>query len=150
DATATEAQPRRLPLGRDGRDPTGGTLADLNLKDAVIIGTIQTIALLPGVSRSGSTITAGIFAGLTREAATRFSFLLSIPALVGAGLLNVTDLAEAGAYSAPEIAAGVLAAFLSGYAAIRWLVTLVARGRLTGFAWYCIAAAIIALLALTL
>jgi undecaprenyl-diphosphatase len=122
----------------------------MSLKHALVIGAIQSVALLPGVSRSGSTITGGIFAGLTREAATRFSFLLSIPALVGAGLLKVADLTEVGGYTAVEIAVGVTAAFVAGYAAIRWLVALVAHERLTGFAWYCLAAGTIGLLGVTL
>jgi undecaprenyl-diphosphatase len=145
--TATATEPRvQLAVGHDEQDATGDTLADMSVQQALVIGMLQTVALLPGVSRSGSTITAGMFAGLTREAATRFSFLLSIPALVGASLLNVTELATAGEYSGLEIIAGVVAAFLSGYAAIRWLVSFVARERLTGFAWYCAIAGVIGLL----
>jgi undecaprenyl-diphosphatase len=144
-ATATEAR-MQLAVGRDEQDATGDTLADMSVQQAIVIGTLQTVALLPGISRSGSTIPAGMFTGLTREAATRFSFLLSIPALVGAGLLNISELAAASDYSGLEIITGVVAAFLSGYAAIRWLVSFVARERLTGFAWYCAAAGVIGLL----
>lgn len=131
----------RLPVGTDPTDPAGTSLQGVGLRHALLIGLAQCVALLPGVSRSGATITAGLATGLTREAATRFSFLLSLPALVGAGILKSGDLLEPGLYSASAIAAGVLAAFVSGYLAIRFLVALVARDRLTGFAYYCVFAA---------
>lgn len=131
-----------LPLGEDPADPAGVPLSGLTLRMALTAGLLQCLALLPGVSRSGSTIAGGVFAGLTREAATRFSFLLAIPALVGATVLSLPDLAEGGE-SLPELLGGALAAFASGYAAIRFLVALVSRERLTGFAWYCLAAAAI-------
>ncbi len=140
----------RANMGRDDRDPTGGTLVGLTAPRALLIGAFQSVALLPGVSRSGSTISGGMFAGLTREAATRFSFLLSIPALIGAAALNLTDLARPGGYGTLELLAGIAAAFGSGYAAIRWLVALVARERLTGFAWYCLVAGLVGLLAVAL
>ncbi|MEE8601725.1 undecaprenyl-diphosphate phosphatase [Euzebya tangerina] len=132
-----------LPLGVDDADPLGTTLADLTLKQVMIAGALQCLAVLPGVSRSGATITAGVFAGLTREAATRFSFLLVIPALVGATLLSLGDLGEAGSETAVELLVGIVAAFVSGYLAIRFLVALVSRERLTGFAYYCVAAAMV-------
>ena len=143
DATAPEATPAslvELPLGEDAADPAGTPLSGLTLRMAMTAGLVQCLALLPGVSRSGSTIAGGVFAGLTREAATRLSFLLAIPALVGATVLSLPDLAEGGE-SLPELLGGALAAFVSGYAAIRFLVALVSRERLTGFAWYCLAAA---------
>ena len=136
-----------LPVGDDGEDPAGQTLDRLSLRHAVTIGLFQAVAILPGVSRSGSTITAGMMSGLTREAATRFSFLLSLPALVGAFIVSLPDLSEAGSYSGPVIAGGVLASFIAGYAAIRFLVRLVARDRLTGFARYCIFLSIVTLIA---
>ncbi|MGH8933413.1 MAG: undecaprenyl-diphosphate phosphatase [Egibacteraceae bacterium] len=147
---AAKAMMTSAPMGRDDRDPAGGTLVDLTAPRALLIGAFQSVALLPGVSRSGSTISGGMFAGLTREAATRFSFLLSIPALIGAAALNMTDLARPGGYGALELLTGIVAAFGSGYAAIRWLVALVARERLTGFAWYCLVAGLVGLLAVAL
>jgi undecaprenyl-diphosphatase len=88
-------------------------------------------------------------AGLTRPAATRFSFLLALPALVGATVVSAPDLAGGDAmFSTPAIIAGILAAFLSGYLAIRWLLALVARDRLTGFAWYCFAVGGLSLVAI--
>lgn len=142
-STPAPSTARRLPAGADPSDPRGSTLQDLGLRHALLIGLVQCLALLPGVSRSGATITAGLATGLTREAATRFSFLLSLPALVGAGLLKADDLLEPGLYPAAAIAAGVLSAFVSGYLAIRFLVALVARERLTGFAVYCVFAAVV-------
>lgn len=134
---------RRLPTGDDAADPRGRSLEGVSLGTAVQIGLAQVASLLPGISRSGATITAGLFAGLTREAATRFSFLLSLPALVGAGLLSIDDIAEPGGYSGAATIVGLLAALISGYLAIRFLLALVARDRLTAFARYCVAAAIV-------
>ncbi|MGH8885068.1 MAG: undecaprenyl-diphosphate phosphatase [Egibacteraceae bacterium] len=142
----TATRLRGLPVGRDDHDPAGATLAELGVRQAVTVGLMQVVALLPGVSRSGSTITGGIASGLTREAATRFSFLLSIPALIGAGMLGLADLAQPDPFGAIDIAIGLLAAFVAGYLAIRWLVALVAHARLTGFAWYCAAAGAVGLL----
>lgn len=136
-----------LPVGDDGEDPAGQTLDRLTVRHAVVIGLFQGLAILPGVSRSGSTISGGMMAGLTREAATRFSFLLSLPALLGAFILSLPDLGEPGSYSTPVIAGGVVASFISGYAAIRFLVRLVARDRLTGFARYCIFLAVVTFIA---
>lgn len=133
-----------LPLGLDPVDPLGRGLGDLTLRQAMTVGLVQCLAVLPGVSRSGSTIAGGVSSGLTREAATRFSFLLAIPALLGATVLSIPDLAEGGE-TALELGAGMAAAFVSGYAAVRFLVALVSRERLTGFAWYCIAASVIGL-----
>jgi undecaprenyl-diphosphatase len=135
-------QATALPTGHDDADPTGLPIPRLGLRHALIVGVGQTLALFPGVSRSGATITAGVAAGLTREAATRFSFLLSLPALAGAAILSLPDLREPGVFSRGEILLGVLAAFVSGYLAIRFLVALVARAELTGFAVYCVAAGI--------
>ena len=140
---ATGVRAVSLPTGADPSDPAAVDLRGLGVRHAVVIGLLQACALFPGVSRSGSTIAAGVFSGLTREAATRFSFLLSLPALVGAGVLSLGDLSEPGMYSRGAVLAGVLAAFLSGYLAIRFLVKLVARDRLTGFALYCVALSLV-------
>jgi undecaprenyl-diphosphatase len=134
-----------LPTGADPADPTATDLSGLTLKQAMVVGLFQCLAVLPGISRSGATIAAGVFSGLSREAATRFTFMLVIPALAGATVLSLPDLAEGGE-TAPELVAGVLAAFVSSYLAIRFLVALVSRERLTGFAYYCIAASIVGLI----
>jgi undecaprenyl-diphosphatase len=136
----------RLPTGADPSDPLGLTLRGVRWQQALQVGVFQCLALLPGISRSGATITAGMLGGLTREAATRFSFLLSLPALIGAAVLSARDLAEPGAFSGPAIMAGVVASFIAGYLAIRFLVALVARDRLTVFARYCMVASAVGLL----
>jgi undecaprenyl-diphosphatase len=90
-------------------------------------------------------------AGLTRPAATRFSFLLALPALIGATVVSVPDLAAGpGVFGPAAIAGGVLAAFASGWLAIRWLLALVARDKLTGFAVYCFVVGGLSLVALQL
>jgi undecaprenyl-diphosphatase len=136
-----------LPVGDDVDDPAGATLDEMTLRQALTVGLLQMAALLPGVSRSGSTISGGMMAGMTREAATRFSFLLSLPALLGAFVLSLPDLTKPGPYSRAAIVAGVVASFVAGYAAVSFLINLVARDRLTGFARYCLFVAIVTLIA---
>jgi undecaprenyl-diphosphatase len=140
---APPASGATVPVGEDPADPSGLSLERIGLREAVLMGVGQTLALFPGISRSGATIMAGVVAGLTREAATRFSFLLALPALAGAGLLQIGDLREPGIYTGTDIALGVVAAFVSGYLAIRFLVALVSRERLTGFARYVVLVGII-------
>jgi undecaprenyl-diphosphatase len=137
--------PLDLPTGADPTDPAGLSLERIGLPHALTVGVFQCLALLPGVSRSGITIFGGVATGLTREAATRFSFLLALPAFAGAAIVSLGDLAEPGPYSIIDIALGVLAAFAAGYLAIRFLIALVSRDRLTGFARYCVAAGLVGL-----
>jgi undecaprenyl-diphosphatase len=103
---------------------------------AAAIGVAQAVAILPGISRSGSTIGAGLLAGLTREEATRFSFLLSIPAIGGAGLLDLAkgDLVVSGASVTGTIVSGIV-----GYASIHYLLRFVRTHSLAVFAWYLLA-----------
>ncbi len=115
----------------------------IGLTDAVVIGLFQGIALLPGISRSGSTIAAGVGRGLSREAAARFSFLLSIPAIVGAALVKVPDLS--GSANLGTVALGTLAAAAVGFASIWFLLRYLRHGRLVPFAVYCVVAAAIGL-----
>jgi undecaprenyl-diphosphatase len=134
---------RTLATGRDASDPTAVSLDRMGPKEALVMGCAQMLALFPGISRSGATIMLGVVGGMSREAATRFSFLMALPALLGAMLLSIGDLSEVGRFSATDIALGVLASFVSGYLAIRFLVALVSRERLTGFAIYvCVLGAI--------
>lgn len=123
----------------------------LTARDALHLGSWQALALLPGVSRSGATIAGGLLVGLDRPAAARFSFLLAIPALLGAGALETWDLLRTpGAVDrVPALAAGFLAAAVVGFAAIHWLLRFLARRPLTAFGPYRIAAAL-ALLGLAL
>ena len=92
------------------------------MKDAIVIGFAQAAALVPGVSRSGATITAGLFLGFDRAAAARFSFLLSVPAVVLSGLYQLRDIGGEGAVGFVPTAIATLFAFISGYAAIAFLL----------------------------
>lgn len=104
---------------------------------SVIIGIGQSLALLPGISRSGTTIATSVFAGLDRRAAARFSFLISIPAIIGAVVAKLPEFATMSKLTAINYMAGALAAFVSGYAVISWLINLVAKNKLKYFAFYC-------------
>lgn len=95
---------------------------DITLKDALVIGFAQCFALIPGSSRSGTTITAGLFVGLTREAAARYSFLLSIPAVAGAGILELRDLRNLSGTAYLPVVIATVVAFASGYWAIGMLL----------------------------
>jgi len=104
-------------VGRQRRPIEG-----LRLRDAVLLGLAQAAALVPGVSRSGGTITAGLFLGLTREAATRFSFLLAIPAVVLSGLFTLPDVVSGTGPGPLQTAVATVIAFVVGYATIAWLL----------------------------
>jgi undecaprenyl-diphosphatase len=108
------------------------------LTDVLVIGLVQTIALVPGVSRSGATISAGLFRGLDRVAATRLSFFLSIPALVGAGLFELKDAVKEDV-PVGALAVGTLVSFVVAYASIAWLLRFVAGHRITLFVPYRVA-----------
>ena len=118
---------------------------EISWKRAAAIGLAQGLAITPGISRSGSTIAAGIFLGMDREAAARFSFLLSIPAILGAFVLKAGDLELTGAAAGP-LAIGVTASAVSGYIALRVLIRLVRAGDFSKFAYYLWPLAIFALL----
>jgi undecaprenyl-diphosphatase len=100
-------------------------LSQVDYGDAVVIGVAQAFALFPGISRSGITIAAGLFRGLTREAAARFAFLMGIPVIAGAGLWKGREIVtgEAGQVDLVVLAAGVIAAAVSGWLAIRFMLT---------------------------
>ncbi len=115
------------------------TLGDVRPRDALLIGLLQTLAVLPGVSRSGSTIFGGLATGLQREAAAHFSFYIAVPALAGAAVLHARDLLEQGPGNVPPgpLLAGALTAFVVGVFALQMLLRLVTRRKLHWFAWYC-------------
>jgi undecaprenyl-diphosphatase len=121
----------------------GEAVERVGWKDALVIGTAQAVAILPGISRSGSTIVAGLGRKLSRDDAPRFAFLLAVPAILGAGAVHAKELlATASATGAHEVgpaalALGTLVAFATGLLAIRLLLALVRRGRLFVFAFYC-------------
>lgn len=118
-------------------------LQHFKLRDGVVMGFAQAMALIPGVSRSGATITAGLFLNLTREVAARYSFLLAIPAVVMSGVFSLPDVFERGGPgSTPTVAQMVVAtliAFAVGYAAIAWLLRYVSRHSLYVFVLYRVA-----------
>lgn len=114
----------------------GGSMTVL---DAVIIGICQSIATIPGLSRSGTTITAGIATGLRRDFAVKFSFLMSIPAVLGANILSIADAVKAGINWAqvPVYLVGMAVAMVTGVAAIYLLKYISRKGKFGGFAYYC-------------
>jgi undecaprenyl-diphosphatase len=121
---------QRMNLGNRNIEKTG-------IKDTLIIGLSQAIAILPGISRSGTTISTGLFLGLDKEFAAKFSFLLSIPVILGAGLTEIGDLGvnlDANSY---VYIAGFLAAFMSGYLGIKVLIKFIKEKSLDLFAYYC-------------
>jgi len=129
--------------------PRGETDAhQLSWGRAVAIGLAQGVAITPGISRSGSTIAAGLFLGMDREAAARFSFLLSIPAIGGAFVLKMGDL-SLGTLSLGPLLIGVFTSAVSGYIALRILLRLVRGGDFSKFAFYLWPLAVFALLQAT-
>ncbi|RKN12540.1 undecaprenyl-diphosphate phosphatase [Streptomyces radicis] len=128
------------------RDATGGkhravkprkTLEQLSVRDGLIYGFAQAMALVPGVSRSGATITGGLFLGYTREAAARYSFLLAIPAVLASGGYELTSIGEEGSHISwgPTILATVVS-FLVGFAVIAWFMKWVSTRTFMPFVWY--------------
>ena len=123
------------------------TEAQMNLLDGIVIGVIQGIAVLPGISRSGSTITFGLFRGLEGETAARFSFLLSIPAIAGAAVLEARHAEAIPQDQIAVYAAGGLAAAVVAYLTLKFLFLVVRKRNLRFFAYYCwiVGAAVLAL-----
>lgn len=118
---------RFLADGRRGRPTAAGSL---------LVGVSQALALLPGISRSGFTISSGLLAGIRREEAARFSFLLSVPAILGAAVLKLGE-AGSGEAGISLMAAGFAVSALTGYAALRVLLRFLRAGKFSSFAWYC-------------
>ena len=119
-------------------------LKDIGWKDALIIGFAQSIALIPGSSRSGTTITAGIFLGLKRETAARFSFLLSVPAILGSGLLEFYGSLEYIQFDGLiNLAIATIASAISGYLAIAFLLSFLKKNSTIIFVYYRIAIGVI-------
>ncbi len=127
--------------------PRVQSVDDMSLLDAVKVGFVQCLGMIPGTSRSGATIIGGMLLGLSRKAATEFSFFLAIPTLVGAGvyslykeraLLSVADL--------PLFGVGFVVSFISAWLCIRWLLRYISTHSFTPFAWYRIAFGIVVLI----
>jgi undecaprenyl-diphosphatase len=117
---------------------------ELTMRDALVVGVLQCVALVPGVSRSGATISAGLFRGLDRVTATRLSFFLSIPALTAAGLYELKDVSGSG-IGAGETIVGTAVSFVVAYAAIAWLLRFVAHHPITWFVPYRVALGLVVL-----
>jgi undecaprenyl-diphosphatase len=122
--------------GAERVKPGTKDVKDITFKNAIVIGIFQAIAIAPGISRSGATISAGLFCGLNRELAARYSFLLSIPAILGAavvqmGHINSLDI------STITLIAGFVSALIFGYLAIKLLLKIIKERTLMIFAYYC-------------
>lgn len=120
---------------------------DITIRDGVILGLIQCFSLIPGVSRSGATISAGLFIGLNRVVATRLSFFLAIPALTAAGLYGLRDL-DTSIIPIGPLVLGIVISFFVAYAAIAWLLKFVASNSLRPFIYYRLVLGAILLIAL--
>ena len=110
---------------------------DIDLYDALKVGLVQCVAMIPGTSRSGATIIGGMLLGLSRRAATDFSFYLAIPTLMGAGAYSLyKERALLGTADLPMFAVGLVFSFVSAWICVRWLLRYIASHSFTPFAWY--------------
>jgi undecaprenyl-diphosphatase len=129
----------------------GNTPGDINFPKAFLIGIAQAIAVIPGISRSGATISTSLLLNIDKEKATRFSFLMVLVPILGAMLLDVVDMIDnphlSRGISGVSLLAGFLAAFITGVIACRWMIRIVKKGKLIYFAIYCF---ILGLLAITI
>ena len=120
------------------RMPGGNiNLHNITKKEALFMGCAQACAVLPGLSRSGTTISAGLVAGLDKEFAAKFSFILSIPAIFGAFIFQLKDIGSAMDANFLPIFVGFIAAIIAGYLAIKWMLDLIQNRSLDIFAYYC-------------
>ncbi len=134
--------PRLRKQEMDNSDTTSGKLRTWH---APLIGIAQGCAITPGISRSGTTISLALFLGIPAKTAAEYSFLLSIPAILGAVALKIRDVGET-AIPYYIVGAGALAAFIVGYVALRFLLVVLNRGKFSLFSYYCIALGVISLL----
>lgn len=131
-------------LGRQRLD-----LRQMKVSDGIVLGLAQALALVPGVSRSGGTITAGLLLGFTRTAAVRYSFLLAIPAVVASGIFQIPDAFAGDGPSPVQLVVATLIAFVVGYATIAWLLRYVEHHSVYVFVWYRVALGAVLLVALS-
>jgi undecaprenyl-diphosphatase len=126
------------------------TTKNISYMRALIIGIAQAVAILPGISRSGSTISTALILGVDKEKATRFSFIMVLLPIIGATLLKLKDYLEtpslAGGISAYALIIGFLSAFISGLLACTWMIKIVKQGKLIYFAYYCFAIGFISII----
>jgi len=125
------------------------TVTEATLPDGAALGAAQALAIIPGISRSGTTIVTGLALGLRRTEATRLSFLMAIPVITGASVLELADFRGAAGcgITTPQLVLGFVVSAVVGAAAIRWLMEIVRRGRLIYFAVYCWVAGVVVILA---
>ena len=125
---------------RQARNPAAVRIAeadDMTLMDALKVGLVQCLAMVPGTSRSGATIIGGMLLGLSRKAATDFSFYLAIPTLIGAGAYSLyKERALLSWADAPVFGVGLLFSFVSAWLCVRWLLRFISTHSFVGFAWY--------------
>jgi undecaprenyl-diphosphatase len=121
------------------------SIADINRRDGIVIGFAQALALIPGVSRSGATITAGLFLGFDRASAARYSFLLSVPAVVLSGLFELRKIGDEGGAGFGETLLATIAAFVVGYASIAFLLHWLTRHSTAIFVAYRVALGVLVL-----
>ena len=140
-------------LWAEKRQAAGGTAVrvleadDMDWKDALKVGLVQCLAMVPGTSRSGATIIGGMFLGLSRKAATDFSFFLAIPTLIGAGVYSLyKERALLSMADAPMFGVGLVFSFISAWVCVRWLLKFIATHSFVGFAYYRIAFGVVVLL----
>lgn len=126
------------------RQETRRAEGEMETRDGVFVGIAQAISILPGISRSGATIAAGLGRGLTRETAARYSFLLSIPVIAGAVLVKIPDMLHEGlgGKNAAAFAAGILTSGITGFFAVKWFIGILTRRGLRPFGAYCFIAMI--------
>jgi undecaprenyl-diphosphatase len=115
------------------------TESDVDVKRGILMGVAQALAIIPGISRSGTTISTGLFTGVNRESVANFSFLMVLPVLAGAMLLEVIEIMEVGIENEAVIILiiGFFASFLSGYFALKYLIILLKREKFHYFSYYC-------------
>ncbi len=120
---------------------------DFSIASSFIVGVAQAFAILPGISRSGTTISAGMLLGIDGVRSARFSFLLSLPAILGATLLKVKEIMSAGLFAdLPQLSLSAIVAFVAGYIAIRFLLSVISKGNFRLFAYYCFLVGVIGLI----
>jgi undecaprenyl-diphosphatase len=127
-------------------DRAKNTNKNVSFKDSAIIGLAQAVAILPGISRSGATISTSVLLGIDREKSAKFSFLMVVPLILGKMAKDLLDGDFSGTVSLPELSIGFVAAFLTGIVACVWMIKLVKRAELKWFAYYCFAVAAIVLI----
>lgn len=122
------------------KHPEKSSVVSINLRQSILIGIAQAVAIFPGISRSGSTTTVGILSGVSREDAFKFSFLLALPAILGAGILQLKDVYQAGnVFEQPWniYISGACVAFLFGLLSLQWFRYVIKKAKLHYFGYYC-------------